>query len=175
MDIRNFYPAVAISAIALLCACGTSGGAYPKADANDTPLASTVDSSSTASPAYEIGIARVGATVRLPAGNPTGALSADVLGEYSAASGRLCRQVLPHGGNGEIRLACQQRNGNWEWVRSLSRSSVPRPLPAIATQGAVAPLVAVGLDDLDIGIDVIDGDKLGNYSFQTQPLPTTRQ
>jgi len=104
-----------------------------------------------------IGSANVGDTVQLPEGNPIGAASADVLGEYFSASARRCRQVLPSGGRGEVRLACEREDNSWEWVRSLSNSAIARPLPAVATVTAIEPMVTVDGDDaLLIGESLTD-------------------
>ena len=130
--------AIAVLAMALFSACSTTGGV------------STFDSGSSSGnargTASVVGNARIGDTVELPAGNPTGALKADVIAEYYAASNRRCRQVLPRGGVDEVRLACRNKDGSWEWVRSLSNSSVAKPLPALASIGATGPLVVVGED-----------------------------
>jgi len=95
-----------------------------------------------------VGRATIGDSVQLPAGNTTGASFADVVAEYSAASGRLCRQVMPTGGVGDARIACQHENASWYWVRSLNVSAVAQPLPAVAVSSAVqaegSALVAVG-------------------------------
>lgn len=121
----------AIAVVASLClgACTSSGGA---SRANVPSIASDGES------ADAVGAAAIGDTINLPAGNPTGAQSADVIAEYFAASNRRCRQVLPRGGQA-VRIACEQKNGSWKWVRALTTSEVPQPLPALVTVGATEP------------------------------------
>ena len=140
MEIRPFLSALLLSVFVLTSACSTSGGALAPTRAVEI-TATGVQSES----ANIIGAAQVGDTVQLPAGNPLGATSANVLAEYFAASNRLCRQVLPSGVNtngvatlATVRLACERGDGNWEWVRSLTTSSASRPLPAVATVSSVS-------------------------------------
>lgn len=137
---RNFrlHSAIAVGVLALASACTTTGGA---SSLKGAPL-----SSATAA-ANIVGSAEIGSTVELPAGNPVGVARADVIAEYFAASNRRCRQVLPQrgqGSHGDVRIACENKDGSWEWVRSLTNSSVAKPLPALASIGASHSLVVVG-------------------------------
>ena len=135
MHITKFKPALALFALALLNACASTSVA---------PSIGGGLSSGVNGKASVVGNAKIGDTVELPAGNPTGASSADIIAEYFAASNRRCRQVLPRGGEGRVRLACKNSDGSWEWVRSLTNASIATPLPALASVGAAQPLVLVG-------------------------------
>lgn len=138
MQMTGFNTALAVCVLALLNACTTTGGASSFGDGSVVGVRGE---------ANVVGNARIGDRVELPAGNPTGSTSADVIAEYFAASNRRCRQVLPLGGSGGVRLACENKNGSWDWVRSLSTSSVAQPLPALASVGAVSPLAPVGFEN----------------------------
>lgn len=139
MEIRYILPVLSLSVLVLSSACSTTGGSLEQGNARGSN-----DASAGSVSANIVGDAAVGDTVQLPAGNPLGASSADILAEYFAASNRLCRQVLPSGGYqgadaalGGVRLACERDDGTWEWVRPLTQSSVLQPLPAVASVAAV--------------------------------------
>jgi len=135
---QHFIPAIAVVALAFLNACVNTGNVTSVSrDSSTLPALSAAQSASV------VGRASVGDTVELPTGNPTGAPTADIVGEYNAASNRRCRQVLPRNGatTGNVRLACERRDGSWEWVRSLTSVMIAKPLPAVATIGAYEPLV----------------------------------
>jgi len=152
MDTLKILPACAVGLSVLLSACSTTGGG--------------TSSQAVMQPATEsaalIGAASVGDSVELPPGNPTGATSVDVIAEYFAASNRRCRQVLPSSTNGSVRIACERKDGGWEWVRSLSSSTVSRPLPAVASVGAVESVVVVGDEDLVILEEPASGTALSD-------------
>jgi len=161
---------LAVTLLALLSACGTTNGA--KSVAVPTTSASIIHRGELA---QGVGDAVVGDTIQLPAGNTTGASFADVVAEYAAASGRRCRQVIPHGGVGDMRIACEHKNASWYWVRSLTTSALEQPLPAVAMTESVvsddAALLAVGNEKAAAAVNdeiaVNDEETLWAFSRRT--------
>jgi len=145
MNKSNQLSAIAVIASVLISACSTTGDSGVIA-----PTLTSTDQSAAA-----VGDAVIGDTISLPAGNPTGASSADVISEYFAASNRRCRQVLPRGEQ-SVRIACEHRNGSWHWVRTLTTSEVAQPIPALVAVGAAEPIGVVADVEALSGSDVVD-------------------
>lgn len=64
-----------------------------------------------------------GMMMELPANNELSLDEAEVLREYHAASGKLCRQLLIGKLSQRTRIMCQQKDGSWQFARALIDSS----------------------------------------------------
>jgi len=83
------------------------------------PMDPAADSRVTSSALDPLGEVAVGEVATLKSGNPLRVSRARVIGEYSAASGRLCRRVTEP----RVRLVCQEEGEHWSLVRGLATAS----------------------------------------------------
>lgn len=90
------------------------------------------------------GISRenTGRLLELPASNALGVSSVNVLHEYQAASGRLCRRVaVPQ--NNAIRVMCERGKGDWSFTRALVGAEGNAQVAVVGTPGSLGTAVRV--------------------------------
>lgn len=115
---RRVRALAALAALTVLGGCATLPG--PGADG---AVERAADASVSLAPIGSVAPGRVAA---LPPGNPLGARAVLVLDEYHAASGRLCRRVVPPN-TAATRTVCRADEARWEAVRALGGSARPAP------------------------------------------------
>lgn len=114
-----------LSAVMALSACSTLPPAEPSA-------VSTADRVSS----QGLDKAAVGSRITLPANNALGVSSVQIVDEYRAASGRLCRRVQVSPTDDSSRVMCQRKNGQWSFTRALISNSLRQTMknqPLVST------------------------------------------
>ena len=131
MVLKRISSLLLIASVVLLSSCASSGSKIP---ANSIVNAPSQAASS------QLGNARPGDVVDLPAGNIFGQGIVVVGNDYMAASGRLCRRLRSDNGSELSRIVCMRETGQWYSPRSLysSDQSAKQSFQATATANANA-------------------------------------